>query len=290
MVFRLPLVGLLAAIFLACSSTQVQKGVYSETQPKYAISVDKEGRKEGKETWWHPNGAPKYEATNRRGVREGRFIAWYPDGAKWYEGFERNGKPESTLTYWHPNAKMKSQALYRDGIQLERKDWDENGRFLAPRTLWTGFPKDPEAAAAEEEGGSKLRQASLQLWAMRVRQTVESYWRLPKELSGKPLKAICRIKVSREGRILDVTWLSKSASSSFNTLAQQTFKKVKKLPPFPPQVKDLSLDIQYEFVSQGKVSPRRKLEARGGEDGPEEAVPPESGGSGRHPGEEALDE
>lgn len=250
-------------ILAACSSTKVEKGFYEGTKPKYTIEVDKDGRKHGKETWWHPDGKVKYEAVNMHGARDGRFTAWYPAGTKWYEGFERHGKPESTLTYWYSNGKMKSQALYRDGIQLERKDWDENGRFLAPRTLWSGIPKDPEAAE-EPDAGAKLRQASLQLWAMRVRQTVESYWRLPKELSNKSLKAVCKIKVARDGRILDVAWLAKSPVASFNTLAQQTFKKVKRLPPLPPQVKDESVEVQYEFVSQGKAAPRRKLEARGG--------------------------
>lgn len=271
------LVSALALLLAACASTRIEEGSYGPSRPKYAIEVDKEGRKQGKETWWHPNGRIKYEAMNRNGIRHGRFTAWDSAGVKWYEGYEYHGKPESTLTYWHPNGRMKSQALYRDGIQLERKDWDESGRFVAPRTLWTGFPKDPESPAegeGENEAG-RLRQAALQLWAMRVRQAVEGYWRLPRELAGKPLKAVSRIRVSRDGRILDVTWLSKSPSSSFNALAQGTFRKVKRLPPFPPQIKEESLDIQYEFVSQGKAAPRRKLEARGDDAG---AIPEDRSG------------
>ena len=264
MKFRLPQVFLAMAFLIACSSTKVEKGAYGKDRPKFSIQVDKEGKKQGKETWWHPNGQRKYEALNRNGIRDGRFTAWYSTGIKWYEGYEHHGKPESTLTYWHPNGKMKSQALYRDGIQLERKDWDENGRFVAPRSLWVGVPKDPDAVSDDKSEIARLRQQSLKLWAMRVRQTVESYWRLPKELANKPLKATARIKVGSDGRILNVTWLQKSPVSSFNTLAQNTFKKIKKLPPFPPQVKEETLDVQYEFVSQGKAAPRSRLEARGG--------------------------
>lgn len=267
---RLP-VGLLGLFVVACASTKVEDGFYSPKHPKYRIEVDKQGRKQGKETWWHPNGKLKYEAVNTQGIRDGRFTAWDSNGVKWYEGFEHNGKPESTLTYWYPNGRIKSQALFRDGIQLERKDWDESGRFIAPRALWTGFPRDPEAdAVAEVDEAANARQAALQLWAMRVRQTVESYWVLPRELANKPLKAVAKIKVGREGRILKVTWVSKSPNGSFNTLAGQTFKKIKRMPPFPPQVKDESLEIQYEFVSQGRATPRRKLEARGSEESPPE--------------------
>ena len=256
-----------ALLLVSCASNKVEEGFYGKSRPKYAIERDKQGRKQGKETWWYPNGRLKYEAFNRDGSREGKFTAWDSNGGLWYQGYEYHGKPESTLTYWHPNGKMKSQALFRDGIQLERKDWDENGRLLVPRDA-----RKVEASAPQPPAGTTdaERQAALQLWAMRVRQTVEGYWRLPKELAGRPLRSVSRIKASRDGRILEVTWLEKSPSAAFNTLAQQTFKKIKRLPPFPPEVKDASLDIQYEFVSQGKASPRRKLETRGrsgGEDG-----------------------
>lgn len=287
MCYRLLPAVLISSLWMSCSSTKVEKGLYGKDRPKYSIQVTKDGKKQGKETWWHPNGQIKYVAVNRNGIRDGRFTAWYSSGIKWYEGYEYHGKPESTLTYWYSSGKMKSQALYRDGIQLERKDWDESGRFVAPRSLWMGFPKDPGASedgAGQESGdqASRLRQASLKLWAMRVRQTVESYWRLPKELANKPLKSTAKIKVNREGHILNVVWLQKSPVASFNTLAQQTFKKIKKLPPFPPQVKDETLEIQYEFVSQGKAAPRRKLEARGSPD-EEEPVGSEAGDEGQAP-------
>jgi hypothetical protein len=277
MIFRRLSAGSICLLFAACASTKVEEGFYSAKHSKYRIEVDKQGRKQGKETWWHPNGKLKYEAVNRQGIRDGRFTAWDSNGVKWYEGYEHHGKPESTLTYWYPNGQMKSQVLYRDGIQLERKDWDENGRFIAPRAAGRPSPQDAESAPEADADGSALtreaaaRQSALQLWAMRVRQTVESYWSLPRELAGKPLKAVAKIKVGREGRILNVAWVSKSPNASFNTLAQQTFKKIKRMPPFPPQVKDESLEIQYEFVSQGRAGPRRRLEARGsGETAPEE--------------------
>jgi hypothetical protein len=257
---------LFSALFLAgCASTKkAEEEFYAPSKPKYSIAVDKEGRKHGKETWWHPNGNRKYEATNREGFREGKFTAWYPDGKMWYEGFEYHGKPESTLTYWHPTGKMKSQALFRDGIQLERKDFDADGRLIP-----TGIRTDPETATAMdgEDGGSgeadRIRKTSLQRWAMRVRQTVEGYWVLPKEFQKqRPYRAVATIKVGRDGKILGVTWTEKSPSAAFNSLAQSTFKRLKRLPAFPPQIKEQSLELQYEFISLGKQTPRTKLEAR----------------------------
>jgi TonB family protein len=255
----------IAACLAGCSSTKVERGFYGPKQPQYSIGVDKEGRKNGKETWWYQNGARKYEAMNRGGFRDGKFTAWYPDGKLWYEGYEFHGKPESTLTYWHPNGRVKSKALFRDGIQLERKDYDEEGRpILRGLQAAAAEESSPDQDAPESDGSAdNLRKASLRMWAMRVRQTVEGFWVLPKQFGKeRPYRAVARIKVSRDGKIIGVSWSEKSPSSAFNNLAQQTFKRIKRLPAFPPQVKDQTLEVQYEFISLGKQAPRKRLEAR----------------------------
>jgi hypothetical protein len=252
---------LLCLLLLHCSSShKLEKEFYGPKQPKYVIEMDEDGRKDGREVWWYSTGQKKYEATNRAGARDGRFTAWYIDGVKWYEGYEYHAKPESTLTYWHPNGKLKSQALFRDGIQLERKDWDETGKLLTPRNIWAGTPSG--AVNEESDETARLRATGLKMWAMRVRQTVESYWRPGRQFEREaPHKAVAKIQVDKEGRILSVTWAEKSDSPAFNSLAQQTFRKIKRMPAFPPQVNEETLDVQYEFVSQGKAAPRRRLEA-----------------------------
>ncbi|MEO7425622.1 MAG: TonB C-terminal domain-containing protein [Fibrobacteria bacterium] len=256
----------MAALLAGCASAPIlmEKQDYSPDHPKYAIGVDKHGRKNGLETWWHPNGLKKYQAENRDGVRDGKYTAWYPDGIIWYEGYDFRGIPESTLTYWSPNGKIKSKVMFRNGIQLERSDYDDNGNLIGAN------PALPASPVQNENGDetARLRKASLDIWAMRVRQTVESFWVLPKQFEkDRPYRSVATIKVGKDGRILGVKWIEKSPSAAFNTLAQLTFKRIKRLPAFPPQVKDESLEIQYEFISLGKPAPRRKLEAR---DTPEE--------------------
>lgn len=287
---RFPLFFAFVLVLVACSSTKVDEGFYGPKRRQYSIALDKEGRKEGPEVWWYPDGTKKYSGTNHEGFRDGKFTAWYPEGGIWYEGFEYRGKPESTLTYWYPNGKIKSQALFRDGIQLERKDYDEDGRPVG-RGPASMAKAEPEPAGDEvQASGDNLRKASLRMWAMRVRQTVESYWVLPKEFEKqRPYRAVAKIKVGRDGKILGVAWSEKSPSKSFNTLAQLTFKRIKRLPAFPPQIRDESLDVQYEFISLGKPSPRKRLEAR---DDRGEAQPGEDasrpGGDSRSPAERAA--
>lgn len=264
--------GLVFLILAGCASTsKVEKAEYGPSKPKYSISVDKNGRKEGQETWWYVDGTLKYQSHNRAGIRDGKYTAWYPDGKKWYEGLDVGGKSEGALTYWHPNGKVKSQALFRDGIQLERKDFDLEGRYIdpnpapAPSHTLSGDGQDSVS------GSGAMRRASLQMWAMRVRRTVESFWVLPQKFQkDRPYRAVAKIKVGRDGKILGVSWVEKSPSAEFNNHAQKTFKRIKRLPVFPPQVKDESLEVQYEFISTGWQTPRRKLEAR---DPAESAIP-----------------
>lgn len=264
-------------LLFGCGSTKVEKDVYPDLKPKYSIGLDKQGRKDGPEIWWHSNGQKKYEATNRAGVREGQFTAWYSNGSIWYQGYELHGKPESTLTYWHPTGKLKSQALFRDGIQLERRDYDDQGVLIAPKP--SALTEASQSLAAEKESAGaadRLRKTSLNMWAIRVRRTVEGYWVLPKQFEKqRPYRAVAKIKVGKDGRILGVSWIEKSPSSAFNTLAQNTFKRIKRLPAFPPQIKDESLDLQYEFISLGKTLPRTRLEARetSGDDGSADGNP-----------------
>ncbi len=258
-----PFLVLSAYVIFQCASTHEEKEFYSPSQPKYVVQIDAQGLKNGPETWWYPSGELKYQAHNLAGQRDGKFTARYADGKLWYEGFEYHGKPESTLTYWHPNGRVKSVAIFRDGIQLERKDFDEDGKRLESRLVQERIvaPSGGDEASAAE--GIRLRKAGLQIWAMRVRQTVESYWVLPKQFGKeRPYRAVAKIRVGRNGKILGVSWSEKSPNAAFNSLAQNTFKRIKKLPAFPPQVRDESLEIQYEFISLGKPSPRHKLETR----------------------------
>lgn len=269
------LIGYICGCYLLmnCASTQVDKGIYAPCQCSYSIERDNLGRKQGREIWWHSNGEKKFEAFFKTGSRDGKFSAWYSNGRPWYEGFEKMGSPESTLTYWYPEGGIKSRALFRNGIQLERQDFNTDGSLI---NTSSGIPivVHPESLAVPDMDKTarlaqeKLRQDALKIWAIRVRHTVESYWTLPAKFEKeRPYRSIAKIKVSRDGKILGVTWLEKSPSADFNSLTQQVFKRIHRLPAFPSQIQDASLEVQYEFISLGKQIIRRKLEVREPRDG-----------------------
>jgi TonB C terminal/MORN repeat variant len=279
-------IGCALVLWQCAASSKPQQGFYASGKLRYAIDRDKEGRKVGLERWWHENGQLKYEATFADGFRQGRYAAFYPDGKPWYQGFEIMGRPESTLTYWHPNGHMRSKAFFRQGIQLSREDFDEQGISLSVKPNESTHDATEMARRADSLRTAKVRERALAAWGKRVRSTVESHWVVPKQLAAKgPLKAVASVTVSRHGDIDEVRWVSKSPVSAFNTLAANTFKKVKRLPPFPPQVKDKSLEIEYAFVSGGQASAKARLKAGQtyGDSSAEVEVPdptgPESAGS-----------
>jgi hypothetical protein len=261
--FRLLL--LIAGIALfgcAGGKTRLQEGQYPGGKPRYRIEIDDQGRKHGRETWWHESGAKKFEAEHEHGRRHGVFQAWYSDAKLWYRGREDQGRTQDSLIYWHANGKLKTVAVFRDGIQLSRVDYDESGN----PTRTSNEPLADALAAKPNEDSlktSRLRQEGIAEWSRRVRATVESYWVLPKELVKGQYRSVAKIRVARDGKMLQVSWPQKSPSAMFNNLALSALKKVKKFPVFPETVPDPDLEIQYEFVTPGMAPKRRKLELKG---------------------------
>jgi|GEM_PF-1890931 len=248
-----------------------QQGFFATGKLRYSIERDKDGRKDGVERWYHENGRLKYEAHYTDGFRNGKYSAYYPDGKPWYEGYEIMGRPESTLTYWFPEGQAKSIAFYRQGMQLSRQDFDENGELLNKPPSKPLFDEIAESLRQDSVRAAAARNQAIELWSRRVRTTVEGHWVVPKSLAKKgSMRAVASLRVSRDGRIEEVTWVKKSLVGPFNTLAAGVFNKLKRLPPFPPEIRDPYLDIQYEFVSGSEGSVQSRLQSAMDRPPPEE--------------------
>jgi hypothetical protein len=255
---------LCSGLLAGCASNKVpvNEGKYPSGKNQFRVELDKENRKNGRETWWYEDGQKKYEANNDRGVRQGMYQAWYPNGTMWYRGQDAMGKPDGSLIYWHPNGKAKTVAVFKNGKQVSRQDFDSTGVELGsdgmPLLSIPATPLPPKADSL-----ARLRSEGIQEWSGRVRTTVESYWVLPKEMLKNNHKATAKIKVARNGKILRVQWLKRSPSVSFNNLTEKALKKVDRFPPFPASVPDADLEIQYEFETPGPETPARKLLLKG---------------------------
>ncbi len=66
-----------------------------------------EGKLDGSETGWHPNGQCWWKATNNDGRRDGEWNVWYPSG------------------------KLRTQATYEQGnIKGKMCSWNEQGELI----------------------------------------------------------------------------------------------------------------------------------------------------------------
>ncbi len=110
---------------------------------------------------------------------------------------------------------------------------------------------------------SRLREEGIELWAARVRATVEPNWILPKNLSRHRYRVVVLLRIGRGGDLRGSKWIAERPSRVFNNLAARALKKTKRYPVFPAAVPDTVLEIQYEFVTSGKSAVRRKLMLRG---------------------------
>lgn len=252
----------------AGNKPHVEKGNYASGKPKYRVEMDDQNRKHGNEIWWHEGGAKKFETRYEHGVRQGVYKAWYSNGKPWYQGMDEKGLAQDTLTYWYANGYLMTMAVFRDGIQLLRLDFDSTGELAGHPTK----PLSKEIQVKPNEDSIRFvrqREKGIQDWSKKVRATVESFWVLPSELLKTPYQSVAKIRVSKMGDVLKVTWVKKSPSKIFNQIAENALKKMKRFPAFSSDIRDNELEIQYEFVTPGRLAPRRKLELRNPNSGAE---------------------
>ncbi len=232
----------LGLLLFCASPSHVQKASYADKSPKYAIAYDSEGKKHGLEEWWYPNGQIKFRGHNQAGERHGEYTAWHEDGRLWYQGFADQGRKDSTLTYWYPNGNPQVIMTYDQGRLLKTVEYNLDGRKKETREEFAA-----RKASEVKDSLAQARDGDMQVWVMRVRKTMEGYWRPPQGPRVKN-RAVAKITVRRDGKILDARLIKTSENAAFNREALNTFKRVRGFPPLPESHPGPTLDLQYEFV------------------------------------------
>ena len=51
-------------------------------------------------------------------------------GKKWFNSPYKDGKPEGLTTVWHPNGEKASELTYKDGKEVSKTEWDEEGNEI----------------------------------------------------------------------------------------------------------------------------------------------------------------
>lgn len=266
---RLLFSAVVAASLMACAfparKASVLQGKHAGGSRQYRVEVDGAGRHHGWERWWYENGRIRSEAFWVRGRRDGVYQAWYPDGTPWYRGRDSLGVAVDTVRVWYPHGGLQSLAVYERGQTVFLETWDSAGRTAAEQARWRA-----QEAARREAGrvadsaaqAQAARAAALADWIPRVRTTVETYWKVSEGMKKTPRRAVARLRVSPEGRLLGVTWIEKSGSPEFDRRAAQALAKIRRFPPPPPELGAEPLTLRYEFATTGSGAARRRLQVR----------------------------
>jgi len=87
----------------------------------------------------YENGQNKSEGKVKDGKKEGKWTYWKGNGAKTSEENLKDGKEDGTWYYWHANGQKSSQRNYKDG-KLDGKlyDWYEDGDIESEKTWQNG--------------------------------------------------------------------------------------------------------------------------------------------------------
>ena len=115
----------------------------------------KNGKQDGKWTYWWENGQKGAEETYKNGEFDGKSTSWHENGQKMMEGNWKNGKPwDGKQILWHQNGQKQSELTIKDG-EYDGKwtAWYENGQKELE-----GIFKDGEvieASAWDEDGNMK---------------------------------------------------------------------------------------------------------------------------------------
>ncbi len=108
-----------------------------------------------------------------------------------------------------------------------------------------------DSAGAAGAGSSEL-DAALKLYYIAVSNKIHENWILPALQDWKnDLKAVVVVHVQRDGTVSDHYFEEKSENPYFDQFVEKTLKLSLPLPPFPPGIKEDSLEIGLVFRPSG---------------------------------------
>jgi len=72
----------------------------------------KDGKRNGKWTWWYENGQMEFEINYKDGEVDGKWTDWFENGQKQLEGNYKDGKRNGKWTSWYENGQKRTEVNY----------------------------------------------------------------------------------------------------------------------------------------------------------------------------------
>lgn len=113
-----------------------------------------------------------------------------------------------------------------------------------------GSPYGSENIYSSGGSGMGVSDMEFQNYYNKVWKRIKSMWAVPEDLLDKDLETVLGIRISRDGKILDVWMESTSGNSYFDDTAERAVKKSDPLPPLPEKYSGRTLDIGIRFHSK----------------------------------------
>jgi antitoxin component YwqK of YwqJK toxin-antitoxin module len=91
----------------------------------------KDGKRNGKWTWWHENGQKWSEGNIKDDKLDGKWTDWHENGQKWSEGNIKDDKLDGKWTFWKKNGQKEEDRNYKDGnlVGETKYSYYENGQM-----------------------------------------------------------------------------------------------------------------------------------------------------------------
>jgi antitoxin component YwqK of YwqJK toxin-antitoxin module len=93
------------------------------------------GLRHGYWEYWYSNGQKKVEGYYNNGKKEGQWNYYYPSGKIRIKANYKNNEMDGINTWYYENGQKKKETLYRNGIYIEKTEWDENGNIIEIRNF-----------------------------------------------------------------------------------------------------------------------------------------------------------
>jgi len=100
---------------------------YYESGQKGLRGTYKNGIKNGFWEYWYSNGQKKLEGAYDMGKKTGKWKYWFSDGKLRMDANYVNDEMDGKNIWYYENGQKKKEAKFKNGIYLEKTEWDEKG-------------------------------------------------------------------------------------------------------------------------------------------------------------------
>lgn len=91
------------------------------------------GLRDGLWEYWYSNGEKKVEGRYKMGKKEGQWNYYFPSGKIRIKANYKNNEMDGINTWYFESGQKKKESLYRDGVYIEKTEWDEKGNIIEIR-------------------------------------------------------------------------------------------------------------------------------------------------------------